>query len=226
MTTTETATPPKATRGRTGPKEKLTPIDALREQVATLTTRFDHEIDRLAGLVSDNKRAAIAAQARADAAHNKASAAYDNLGQISDTLDRIPDQFATAHSRIEDIDRRIDAVNNTAIAEIRSQMHKIEQIASNTHAQQHTAAEEKATQAVEHAFQAATSAALAMIKAEAATEVVTKLQDAVAKLEVRVFPTPLSILVKDGVATSAMVSGNEKNDALDPKAPLPKAPGS
>jgi hypothetical protein len=202
------------------------PMDALRDRVDALATRLDTEVDRLAGLVSDNKRAAIAAQRRADAAHAKATAAYEKLGKISDALDLVPDQFATAHRRIDDMDKLFSDGFKPAIAEIKSEVHKIRQVASNTHAQEHTAANEKATQAVEHAFQAATSAALAMIKAEAATEIVTKLQDAVAKLEVRVFPTPLSILVKDGVATAAMVSGNERSETLDPKAPLPKVPAS
>ena len=100
---------------------KASPMDAMRDTIATLQARFDTEVDRLEGRIADNKRAAIAAQRRADAAHAKATAAYEKLGMISDTLDLIPDQFATAHSRIEQLERKINDGVKVAIGALGTQ---------------------------------------------------------------------------------------------------------
>ena len=223
MTTTNT-TPPKATKGRTGPKEKLTPMAALREQVATLTTRFDHEVDRLAGLIADNKRAVIAAQTRADHAFNKATLAYDKLGQISDTLDLIPEQFRIAHERIEQLERRINDGIKPAIEAVGQKVDGAYKLAEETHHRSHGEANELATQASTHAHQAATSAALALLKANATADVVSSLQKAIAALEVRVFPTALSVLIKDDAVVSALDSGNERVVPFDPAGVIPKVP--
>lgn len=213
-----------ATEKTTAPK--ASPMDALAQQVATLQARYDSEIDRLEGLVAANKRAAIAAQRRADAAHAKATAAYEKLGMISDTLALVPDQFATAHSRIEQVERKVNVSVKASIEAVAQKVDGAYKLARDTHQKAHTAANEKAEAASQFAHQAATQAALSMITAETARDMVSKLQTAVAKLEVRVFPQPFQPLIKDAEVVEVMDSGNERVIPFDPKGVVPKAPRS